>query len=161
MAAFQAKTDYGFDMTAQLASQAVGQLAYEIDTEVVNLLANAAGAVDADLTWNKALPVGVSKMEHFAGFAEILEIAKQKIYDRTRRFVPNYMLIASDILPVLSFVPGWIAANVGAINGPYLAGTINGVRCYVCPGMAASTFVVGLNGDDMQSSAAVGLLYAA
>ena len=35
MAAFQAKTDYGFDLADGLAEQAVGQLAYEIDTEIV------------------------------------------------------------------------------------------------------------------------------
>ena len=31
MAAFQAKTDVGFDLGAQLAEKAVGQLQYEID----------------------------------------------------------------------------------------------------------------------------------
>ena len=41
MAAFQAKTDYGFDLADGLAEQAVGQLAYEIDTEIVEMLHNA------------------------------------------------------------------------------------------------------------------------
>ena len=59
MAAFQAKTDYGFDMAEQLAEKAVGELVYEIDTEITDLLAETAGAVDADLTWSKTLPVGV------------------------------------------------------------------------------------------------------
>lgn len=62
--AFQAKTDYGFDLGEQLASKAVGQLSYEIDTEVTNLLINSA-ATDADLTFNKANRVGVSKAEHY------------------------------------------------------------------------------------------------
>lgn len=84
MAAFQAKQDYGFDLGDQLAEKAVGQLSYEIDTEICNMLIENA-AQDSDLVWSKTLPVGVSKQEHYAGFVEILEIARQKIYDRTKR----------------------------------------------------------------------------
>ena len=85
IAAFQAKTDYGLDLGDQLAEKAVGQLSYEIDTEITNLLIETAGAPDAELTWSKTLPVGVSKAEHYEGFVELLEIARQKIYDRTKR----------------------------------------------------------------------------
>lgn len=84
IAAFQAKTDYGFDLGDQLAEKAVGQLSYEIDTEVTQLLIDNAPA-DGDLVWSKTLPVGVSKVEHYEGFTEILEIGRQKIYDRTKR----------------------------------------------------------------------------
>lgn len=154
MAAFQAKTDYGFDLGDQLAEKAVGQLSYEIDTEVTQLLIDNAPA-DNDLVWSKTLPVGVSKQEHYAGFVEILEIARQKIYDRTKRFAPNYMLIASNILPILAFIPGFEAAPVGSVNGPYFAGTLNGLKVFVTPNITAGTFVIGVNGDDMMSSAAV------
>ena len=81
---FQAKTDYGFDLGDQLAEKAVGQLSYEIDTEVVKLLVDNAPA-DAELLWSKTLPIGVSKSEHYEGFAEVIEIARQKIYDATKR----------------------------------------------------------------------------
>ena len=154
MAAFQAKTDYGFDLGDQLAEKAVGQLSYEIDTEITQLLIDNAPA-DNDLVWSKTLPVGVSKQEHYAGFVEILEIARQKIYDRTKRFAPNYMLIASNILPILAFIPGFEAAPVGSVNGPYFAGTLNGLKVFVTPNITAGTFVIGVNGDDMMSSAAV------
>ena len=60
IAAYQAKQDYGFDLADQLAQQAVGQLNYEIDTEVCELLINNADA-DGDLVWSKTLPVGVNK----------------------------------------------------------------------------------------------------
>ena len=84
IAAFQAKTDYGFDLGDQLAEKAVGQLSYEIDTEVVKLLVDNARE-DMELMWSKTLPVGVSKAEHYEGFSEIIEIARQKIYDATKR----------------------------------------------------------------------------
>lgn len=168
IAAFQAKTDYGFDLGDQLAEKAVGQLSYEIDTEITNLLIDNApdhsgetGAIDADLRWSKTLPVGVSKTEHYEGFTEVVEIARQKIYDATRRFAPNYMLIASNVLPVLTFIKGFTAAPAGQVNGPYFAGTLNGLKVYVTPNIDPGTFVVGVNGDDMMSSAAVYAPYMA
>lgn len=154
IAAFQAKNDYGFDLGDQLAEKAVGQLSYEIDTEVTDLLiANAKE--DAELTWSKTLPLGVGKLDHYTGFAEIVEIGRQKIYDATKRFAPNYMLIASNVLPVLSFLPGFTPASAGQINGPYLAGTLNSLKVYVTPNITPGKFVLGVNGDDMASSAAV------
>ena len=160
IAAYQAKTDYGVDLGDQLAEKAVGELSYEIDTEVTNLLVDNA-AKDAELTWSKTLPIGVSKSEHYEGFTEILEIARQKIYDRTKKFAPNYMLCASNLLPVLTMIRGFHAAPAGAINGPYFAGTINGLKVFVTPNIKAGTFVVGVNGADMMSSAAVYAPYMA
>ena len=155
IAAFQAKTDYGFDLGDQLAEKAVGQLNYEIDTEITDLLINSADASDGDLSWSKTLPHGVSKTEHYEGFVEVLEVARQKIYDRTKRFAPNYMIIASNVLPILTFIKGFSAAPTGSINGPYFAGTLNGLKVFVTPNIEPGKFVIGVNGDDMMSSAAV------
>jgi len=160
IAAYQAKTDYGVDLGDQLAEKAVGELSYEIDTEITNMLVENA-AEDAELVWSKTLPVGVSKAEHYEGFAEILEIAKQKIYDATKKFAPNYVICASNLLPVLSVVKSWNAAPAGQINGPYFAGTINGLKVFVTPNIEAGKFVVGCNGNDMMSSAAVYAPYMA
>ena len=155
IAAFQAKTDYGLDLGDQLAEKAVGQLSYEIDTEIVKLLDDTAGVADSELIWSKTLPVGVSKRDHYAGFAEVMEIAKQKIYDATKRFAPNYMVCASNLLPVLTFMDAFKAAPAGSINGPYFAGTIGSLKVFVSPAMAAGDFVIGVNGDDLMSSVAV------
>ena len=154
MAAFQAKTDYGVDLGSQLSEKAIGQLAYEIDTEVVKLLADNA-TEDAELTWSKTLPVGVSKAEHYEGFAEMVAIAGAKIYNKTQRYQPNYMLISSSILPVLGFIKGFTAANVSKVNGPYFAGTLNGVKVYVSPALAEGEYVLGVNDGDLNCSAAV------
>lgn len=128
-------------------------MAYEIDTEVVNCIDEAAGA--AQITWNRALPAGLSKAEHYEGFSEAVEIGKQLVYDATQRFAPNYMIIASNILPILTFIKGFQAAPAGVINGPYFAGTLNGVKVFVSPALAAGRFILGVNGDDMMSSAVV------
>lgn len=154
IANYQAKQDYGFDLGDQLAQKAVGQLNYEIDTEVTDLLIENADA-DGDLVWSKTLPIGVSKMEHYEGFTEIVAIAKQKIYDRTKRFAPNYMLIASNVLPILSMVKSFSAAPASTVNGPYFAGTLDGLKVYVTPNIAPGKFVLGVNGSDLETSAAV------
>ena len=132
----------------------------EIDTEITDLLiANAAE--DADLEWNKSLPVGVSKAQHYEGFSEIVDIASSKIYKKTKRFAPTYMLCARDVLNVLTFIPGFKAASVAHINGPYLAGTLNGLKVFVTPNIEDGKFVLGVNGDDFMSSAAVYAPYMA
>lgn len=161
IAAYQAKTDYGVDLGDQLAEKAVGELAYEIDTEITNMLSENAGVAEGELVWSKTLPVGVSKTEHYEGFVEVLEIAKKRIYDATKKFAPNFVLAASDILPVLSLVKGWQAAPAGQVNGPYFAGTINGLKVFVTPNIEEGRFVVGCNGSDMMSSAAVYAPYMA
>ena len=155
IAAFQAKTDYGFDLGDQLSEKAVGQLMYEIDTEVCNTLINAAGDVLPDLVWSKTLPVGVNKRDHYSGFAEVVGIAKQMIYDRTKRFAPNYMIASSTILPILGFIDGYTAAPAGNINGPYFAGTLDGIKVYITPNIDPGKFVIGVNGNDFMSSVAV------
>lgn len=163
--AYQAKTDYGFSLDKQIAEQAVGELNYEIDTEIVGKLYNAAvestsEAELEELTWSKTLPVGVSKFEHYNGFLEIFDRAQGIIYNRTQKFEANYMVCARDVLNVLSFVNGYTAVK-GKKNGPYKAATLNGVDIYVSPRLSAGEFFFGLNGNDMMSSAMVYAPYMA
>lgn len=159
--AFQAKTDYGFSLDKQIAEQACGELAYEIDTEIVAMLKEGAGEADEKLTWSKTLPAGVSKFEHYNGFLEIVEMAKAIIYNRTKKFHPNYMVIASDVLPVLRFINGFTAVKNVKMNGPYKVGELDGMNVYVSPLMGSGEFFLGLNGNDMMSSAGVYAPYMA
>lgn len=159
--AFQAKTDYGFSLDKQIAEQACGELAYEIDTEIVAMLKDGAGEAQEALTWSKTLPAGVSKFEHYNGFLEIIEMAKAIIYNRTKKFHPNYMVIASDVLPVLRFINGFTAVKNVKMNGPYKVGELDGMNVYVSPLMGTGEFFLGLNGNDMMSSAGVYAPYMA
>ena len=159
--AFQAKTDYGFSLDKQIAEQACGELAYEIDTEIVEMLANGAKEGGVALTWSRELPVGVSKFEHYNGFLEVIEQAKAIIYNRTKKFHPNYMVIAADVLPVLRFVNGFTAVKNAKMNGPYKVGELDGLNVYVSPALEKGEFFLGLNGSDMMSSAGVYAPYMA
>ena len=159
--AFQAKTDYGFSLDKQIAEQACGELAYEIDTEIVDMLYKAAFAREERVTFNKRQPLGVSKFEHYNAFLEIVEEAKAIIYKRTRKFHPNYMVIGSNVLPVLRFVNGFTAVKNAKMNGPYKVGELDGLDVYVSPAIGENEFFFGLNGSDMMSSAGVYAPYMA
>ena len=154
MAAFQAQQENNIDLGKLLQTQAVGELAYEIDTEVVTLLAKSAPK-DATLLFNKTVPAGVSKAEHYEGFSEVIERASQIIYDRTGKHAANYMICSSSVKTMLPLMRGWKAANAGKISGPYFAGTLNGLKVFVSPAIDAGKFVWGFNGDDLATSAAV------
>jgi len=159
--AFQAKTDYGFSLDKQIAEQACGELAYEIDTDIVDMLREGAGEANEELVWYKTLPVGVSKFEHYNGFLEVIEKARAIIYNRTQKFHPNFMVIAADVLPVLRFVNGFSAVKNPKMNGPYKVGELDSLGVYVSPRLGSGEFFFGLNGSDMMSSAGVYAPYMA
>ena len=48
--------------------------------------------------------------------------AKAIIYQRTQKFAPNYMVVAADVLTVMPYLKGWVAAPASVVNGPYFAG---------------------------------------
>lgn len=155
MAAFQAKTDYGFDLADGLAEQAVGQLSYEIDTEIIQMLYDAAQADANVAAWSRTQPVGVNYVDHLVSFAAKLEEYKMAIYNRTKKFTPNFMVCSSSIMPLLGFINGFQAANIGEVNGPFFAGTLNGLKIYVSPALGNDEFFLGVNQGAMQASAGV------
>lgn len=69
--------------------------------------------------------------------------------------MPSYMLCASDILPILAFVPGFKAASLANVAGPFMAGTVQGLKVFVSPNLTRGEWFLGVNGNDMTTSAAV------
>lgn len=164
IAAFQAKTDYGVDLGDQLAEKAVGELAYEIDCEVIDRLAKLAATNEDSRTlpeFSRTLPVGVSRREHYAAFAEVIETAKDIIYSRTQKFAPNWMVCASSVLPILSMIDSFKAAPTTGVAGPYLAGTFGSLKVFISPRLEKDTYLIGCNGGDMMSAPMVYAPYMA
>ncbi len=71
------------------------------------------------------------------------------------------MICASNIKPILVLMDGFKAASTAKINGPYFAGELNGLKVYISPAVKPGTFVLGYNGGDMTTSAAVYAPYMA
>ena len=70
------------------------------------------------IIWEKINGLFVTQLE---GFAEVVSAASRIIFDRTKKFEANFMVIASNIKEVLSLTRGWKEVNT-AKNGPYYAG---------------------------------------
>jgi hypothetical protein len=154
MAAYEAKQDYGFDLPEQLSTQAVAELSYEIDSEVVNLLAENAEFAE-ELTFNIALPTGVNLRDHYASFSQTIAKAKKIVYKKTQKCVPNYMVCDPEVKVILEGIESFKDSGVEKMAGPYFAGTLGGLRVYVHPELEENTFFLGVNSADMATSAAV------
>lgn len=159
-ASFMAKQEAGFNLEDALKSQAVSELEYEIDSEIVNLLASNAGKYakehgEMTVTFNKRVPVGISKSEHYEAFAETLLALSKVIRDRTKRYGINYIVGATDLPLVVGLMKNWKDSGQSQKPGPYFAGTINGIKVYVHPGMTQGHFFGGYHGDDLMTSSAV------
>lgn len=159
--AFQAKTDYGFSLDKQIAEQACGELSLEIDTDIVDMLYQGCSDVDKLADWNKAEPYGVNKWDHYQTFLSVIELAKAKIYKRTQKFWPNYLVVAPDVMEVLTYVKDFIPVKNPKMNGPFKVGEIGPVKVYVSPKLETGEYFFGLNGSDMMSSAGVYAPYMA
>ena len=65
------------------------------------------------------------------------------------------MVIAADVLPVMSFLKGFTAAPASNINGPFLAGTYNGLKVFVSPALEDGEYIVGVLNNAAKVAAAV------
>lgn len=122
-AAFVSKTDYGIDFESQIAQQAQAELQYETDSECVLMIKQAADAGVAagrikDIKWVDELLDTISYSQKAEGFAKVMEEAKMEVYKRTGRHIPNWMVVSPEVMPVLTFVPGFKAASNSIANGP-------------------------------------------
>ena len=154
ISAFQMQAEYGMNLGDQLAEQAVGELSYEIDSEIVWGLVDAA-PMKKSLVFQANDRIGVSLADHYAGFAAVLERAKAMIFKATQKFSPNFLICAPDVLVILAFAPGFNQAPAANVAGPYMAGTLNGLKVFVSPMMNDGEFIIGVNGNDMRTAAAV------
>ena len=106
-------------------------------------------------TFNKKVPLGISKKEHYESFTEIVANLKVALYGRTQKFMPNFMLADPSILPILSMVTAWKPASTSAVVGPYMAGTLDGLKVFVSPLLLGTgEFFLGVKGNDMSTAAA-------
>lgn len=167
IAAFQAKTDFGMDLAEQLSTQAQGELAYEIDTEGVLMLDKGAEQDDNLVlpSYEKAVGAGtglyIGRAQYYEIISEYVARARQIMFTRTQKFAPNYMVVGSNVLTILPYAKGWVAAPASAVNGPFFAGTLDGIKVFCSPAIDANRFFFGVNGDDLQSSAGVYAPYMA
>lgn len=156
-AAYDLKKQYGEDVTALMAAQAAGEIAYEIDTEICNDLYRMAGA-GTELVWSKAQPVGVSKIDHYDSFWATLAEGDAAIFAATQRFRSNYIICGVNVAAVIEVMRNFDAASASNAVGPHLIGTLGGkYKVYVVPQFDPDAFVMGFKGGNFLET---GYVYA-
>lgn len=159
-AAFQAKQDYGMDFESTIAQQAQAELEYEVDSEAVFLVKETAdelAALDPKhlVTWVDEELDTISYSMKAEGFARKIEQAKAVVYKATGRFMPNWMLVSPDVMPILTFVKGFVPSNNTIANGPYVAGTVGGMKVIVTPAIGEKVCYLGVLGADGKTAVGV------
>lgn len=112
--------------------------------------AEGARAADAKelVTWIDANPDTISYSMRAEGFARAIEEAKMKVFVRTQKLTPTWMLVSPDIMPVLTFVPGFKGNSNAIAAGAYIAGDINGLKVICSPAVAYGSAYLGVLGSD-------------
>lgn len=107
------------------------------------------GEFTADtITWADANPDTISYSMRAEGFARAIEQAKMKVFVRTQKLTPTWMLVSPDIMPVLTFVPGFKGNSNAITAGAYLAGDIAGLKVICSPAVAQGSAYLGVLGND-------------
>ena len=125
-----ARRSLSTDLRAELMSQGFGELAFEIDTLLLNDLIDAA-TMYPTIPWSAAAPLGVSRTERFADFALVLNQGAAVMSQATGRFYPTHILTDPFGLWVLKGVPGFTEKAAANKTGSYVAGEVDGMKVIV------------------------------
>lgn len=110
-------------------------------------------ATEIELPIKRTLPKDVSKIDHYRSICELSSmLATQNMYDVTKRFDWNYMIVSANILPVLSFSDKFKHCSPSQIYGGHIAGEFNGKVVFVSPSIDEDIIIFGVN-DKMTSFA--------
>lgn len=149
-AAYELQKEYGQDIETLLATNAAGEIAHEIDSELTRDLYKFADA-GAQLTWSKSLTPGIALVDHYDSFMVKLTEGSNQIFNATRKVKANFLICGLNVANVIENMRGFTAngASVTAI-GPHFLGTLqNGMKVYVNPDYDPNVFVEGYKGSSM------------
>jgi len=170
LAAWEAKNEYGFDLQAEMAQQCANEIEYETDCEIIDLL-TAMGDANVlphklpfsgydfagygDIVWIDEELDTIGYSVKAEGFLRKIAQAKAKIYQQTARFMPTWALVSPEMLPILSFCPGFKAASTSNVNGAFQCGTLDGMKIFCTPRLAGKVMYLGVLGKEADTAAAM------
>lgn len=156
-AAYDLKQQYGTEILDVMSAQAAGEIAHEIDMEVVSRLYNGAAA-GPELTWSKIPPHGVNVIDHYDSFWARLTEGAKMIQQATQRVHPNFIVCGTNVSAVIECMRNFDGTGASDAVGPHFIGTLGSrYKVYVVPSMAEDTFVMGYKGTNFLET---GLTYS-
>lgn len=125
-----ARRSLSTDLRAELMSQGFSELAFEIDSLLLNDLIDSATAYPV-LEWSAQAPIGVTRTERFADFELMLNQGAAIMGNATGRFYPTHILTDAFGLWVLKGIPGFQEKAASNKTGSYVAGEVAGLKVIV------------------------------
>ena len=156
-AAYDLKQQYGAEILDVMSARAAGEIAHEIDTEIVSKLVQMAAA-GPELTWSKIPPHGVNVVDHYDSFWVRITEGAKIIFNATQRVQPNFIVCGSNVSAVLECMRNFDGTGASDAVGPHFIGTLGGrYKCYVVPLIDPDVFVLGYKGTNFLET---GFIYA-
>jgi hypothetical protein len=156
-AAYDLKKQYGAEINDVISTQAAGEIAHEIDTEIALELLLKAGAGPV-LQWSKTAPIGVNIIDHYDSLWVRLTEGANVVFGATQRVQPNYILAGLNAAAVMECMRNFDATGASTAVGPHFIGTLGGkYKVYVIPQYPANKFVMGYKGTNFLET---GFVYA-
>ena len=156
-AAYDLRQQYGTEILDVMSAQAAGEIAHEIDTEIVMKLVQGAAA-GPELTGSKVAPVGVSVVDHYDSFWVRLTEGAKIIFNATQRVQPNFIVCGSNVSAVIECMRNFDGTGATDAVGHHFFGTLGGrYKCYVVPLLDPDVFVLGYKGTNFLET---GFVYA-
>jgi hypothetical protein len=111
----------------------------------------ASGNVE-DVPQGRTIPEGRSKFEHYSALTDIMHrLADARIFNNTKKFRAEYLIISSDLLPVFVFSPDFKPEPLSKIHGMYVTGSYKNIPVLVSPILNKGEMLWGVNEDKSSS----------
>ena len=125
--ALVANAHMNLDIDEMISNQLAGTIRWERDLDLINKINVAAGAADADMTFDcSANGTNLTLKQRYNAYDVFVSTARGKIQEAMGRGTVEYMIVsASQGLPIVEQIDGFVAAPESKKPiGPYLAGTL-------------------------------------
>lgn len=140
---------HNMNIDDELVAQLAALIKAEIDAQILRDLRVQAGA--GAVTFDAALPVGVTRVDHYDSFLHALTKANALIYKSTKLISQaTFVVCGVNVFSIIQQMRNFKSTGrpSGGVTGPYSAGTIGDLyEVIVNPYYDDNTFVVGFKGD--------------
>lgn len=145
-AAFDLSATQNIDLQSLLQNLKVDEIRSEIDGEILNDLLNSGTGMS--VTFNIAVPFGITKVDHYDSFLQTLIAAGNKVRTKTRRVTPNILIVGETGSNVIESMTKFKPASTLGSAGPHILGTLaNRYLCVYSPYYPADKGVLAYRGD--------------
>lgn len=151
---------HGLDAEAEMVGIMAEVIKQELDREIINDLDSFAGA--GSVTWDKAVPAGVSYTEHKLSIVDAMISGSNLVMSKTKRVQTNFIVAGIAVCDVIESLPTFVpipgALGTQANSGVLKIGTLNNRwTVYKDPFLATTTWVMGYKGNSFLDT---GYVYA-